>query len=168
MKAIYKATDIVGLGLHSLLVHLGRSSLTALGIVFAVWSVIAMLAINEGFSLEAQESLRELGSDNIIIESVKPPEGAGKATQSGGALVYGVKHADVRRLLLVHKGELVGKPVAGLMIRNPKRIRLGELASKAVAILNQYRIDELPVVDAHDRPVGLIDVQDIVTIKVVG
>ena len=32
----------------------------------------------------------------------------------------------------------------------------------------QVRIDELPVVDADDRPVGLIDVQDIVTIKVVG
>jgi arabinose-5-phosphate isomerase len=42
------------------------------------------------------------------------------------------------------------------------------LASEATAIFHKYRIDELPVVDARDRPVGLIDVQDIVTIKVVG
>jgi len=99
MKAIHKIADITGLGLHSLLVHLGRSALTALGIVFAVWSVIAMLAINEGFSFEAQQSLRELGSDNIIIRSRKPPNMEAKASgASRGALSYGVTRADVRRL----------------------------------------------------------------------
>jgi len=99
MKAVHKAADIIGLGLHSLVVHLGRSALTALGIVFAVWSVIAMLAINEGFSYEAQQALRELGSDNIIIESAKPPDMESKASQdSGGILRYGLLHADVRRL----------------------------------------------------------------------
>ncbi len=34
-----------------------------------------------------------------------------------------------------------------------------------MAILRQYRIDELPVVDEHDRPVGLIDVQDLVVLR---
>jgi arabinose-5-phosphate isomerase len=37
-----------------------------------------------------------------------------------------------------------------------------------MAIFHKYRIDELPVVDGEDRPVGLIDVQDIVAIKIVG
>ena len=99
MKAVYKAADIMGLGLHSLVVHLGRSALTALGIVFAVWSVIAMLAINEGFSREAQKSLRELGSDNVIIESRKPANTESKASgQAGGILRYGLLHDDVTRL----------------------------------------------------------------------
>ena len=49
-----------------------------------------------------------------------------------------------------------------------KRIRADALAAEATAVFHKYRIDELPVVDADDRPVGLIDVQDIVTIKVVG
>ena len=31
--------------------------------------------------------------------------------------------------------------------------------------MRQYRIDELPVVDDDDRPVGLIDVQDLVVLK---
>ncbi|MHC4542298.1 MAG: CBS domain-containing protein [Planctomycetota bacterium] len=48
------------------------------------------------------------------------------------------------------------------------RIRADALAAEATAIFHKYRIDDLPVVDAEDRPVGLIDVQDIVTIKVVG
>jgi len=54
------------------------------------------------------------------------------------------------------------------MTANCKRIRADALASEATALFHKYRIDELPVVDADDRPVGLIDVQDIVTIKVVG
>ena len=37
-----------------------------------------------------------------------------------------------------------------------------------MAIFHEYRIDELPVVDDDDRPVGMIDVQDIVAIKIVG
>ena len=99
MRAVYKIADIMALGLHSLVVHLARSALTALGIVFAVWSVIAMLAINEGFSYEAQQALRELGSDNIIIQSVKPPDMESKASgQTQGALRYGLLHGDVRRL----------------------------------------------------------------------
>ena len=49
-----------------------------------------------------------------------------------------------------------------------KKIRVDALAAEATAIFHKYRIDELPVVDAENRPVGLIDVQDILTIKVVG
>ena len=45
-----------------------------LGIIFGVCSVIAMLAIGEGASYEAQEAIKKLGSNNIIIRSLKPPE----------------------------------------------------------------------------------------------
>jgi len=49
-----------------------------------------------------------------------------------------------------------------------KKIRADALAAEATAIFHKFRIDELPVVDADNRPLGMIDVQDIVTIKVVG
>jgi arabinose-5-phosphate isomerase len=55
-----------------------------------------------------------------------------------------------------------------VMTAGCKRIRADALAAEATALFHKYRIDELPVVDADDRPVGMIDVQDIVTIKVVG
>ncbi|HOD82000.1 MAG: putative ABC transporter permease YknZ [Planctomycetes bacterium ADurb.Bin126] len=101
MKAIYKAGDIVLLGLHGVMVHKVRSALTVLGILFGVWSVIAMLAINAGASYESQMALRELGSNNIIINSVKPPtEQKASEGRSGhhGALIYGLTDNDVRRL----------------------------------------------------------------------
>jgi len=62
------------LGLSSLWAHKLRSGLTTLGMVFGVASVICMLAIGEGLSYEAREQIKRLGSNNIIIRSVKPPE----------------------------------------------------------------------------------------------
>jgi arabinose-5-phosphate isomerase len=54
------------------------------------------------------------------------------------------------------------------MIRNPKHIHLGELASGAAALMNKHRIDELPVLDEDSRPVGIIDIQDLLGIKTAG
>ncbi len=96
MRSTHKIFDVVRLGLASLLVHKGRSALTALGILFGVWSVIAMLAISEGASQEAQQSLRELGSTNIIVRSVKPSAESGANTQMRGASKYGLTHKDIR------------------------------------------------------------------------
>src|ERR1041385_8258726 len=62
------------MAVRSLWLHRLRSLLTVLGIVFGVCSVIAMLAIGEGASYEAQERIKNLGSQNIILRSVKPPE----------------------------------------------------------------------------------------------
>jgi len=98
MKAIFKVTDIILLGLTSLSVHKFRSFLTALGILFGVWSVIAMLAINEGASYESQQALREMGTDNLLIESVKPSGEDAAAARERGALHYGLTRDDVTSL----------------------------------------------------------------------
>lgn len=90
----------VRLGLRSLWLHRLRSLLTVLGIVFGVCSVIAMLAIGEGASYEAQEQIKSLGSQNIIVRSIKPPEEQKVANnnQQGFALDYGLKYVDIRRI----------------------------------------------------------------------
>jgi len=92
------------LGLKSLWLHRLRSLLTALGIVFGVSSVIAMLAIGEGASFEAQEQIRKLGSQNVIVRSVKPPnksEGGGKRSF---VIEYGVTARDVGQILATIPG----------------------------------------------------------------
>ena len=90
---------IFQLALKSLWLHKLRSLLTILGIVFGVCSVIAMLAIGEGASYEAQEQIKNLGSQNIILQSVKPPE---EQKISGAAenfaLDYGLKYSDLKRI----------------------------------------------------------------------
>ncbi|MFZ0034383.1 MAG: ABC transporter permease [Sedimentisphaerales bacterium] len=88
----------VKLGIKSLWMHRLRSTLTTLGIIFGVCSVIAMLAIGEGASREAQKVIAQLGSTNLIIESVKPPE---KQTDSGKVETvhkYGLTYADAESI----------------------------------------------------------------------
>src|SRR5882762_2393520 len=90
----------VRLGVKSLWLHKLRSLLTVLGIVFGVCSVIAMLAIGEGASYEAQEQIKNLGSQNIILRSVKPPEEqkvSDKGSQSY-VLQYGLTYTDIKRI----------------------------------------------------------------------
>ncbi len=90
---------VIHLGIKSLMLHKMRSLLTMLGIIFGVCSVIAMLAIGEGASYEAQEAIRALGSRNIIIRSVPPPKGqtTADAVQTYTAN-YGLKLADIKLL----------------------------------------------------------------------
>jgi putative ABC transport system permease protein len=102
----------VRLGLRSLWLHRLRSLLTVLGIVFGVCSVIAMLAIGEGASYEAQEQIKSLGSQNIILRSVKPPEEqkvSDKASQSY-VLAYGIAYKDVNRIQATIPGVTVVLP----------------------------------------------------------
>lgn len=71
---IRESIRTVRLGTKSLLLHKLRSALTMLGVLFGVSSVVAMLAIGEGGSQEAQEQIKALGSNNILLRTVAPPE----------------------------------------------------------------------------------------------
>ena len=94
--------------------------------------------------------------------------GAVMIVDGEGKLAGIITDADLRRLLTKQGGRAFELKVGDVMTANCKRVRADALAAEATAIFHKYRIDDLPVVDADDRPVGLIDVQDIVTIKVVG
>ncbi|MFH0964805.1 MAG: ABC transporter permease [Planctomycetota bacterium] len=85
------------LAVKNILLHKMRSALTVLGIVFGVCSVIAMLAIGEGASWEAQEQIKRQGSTNVILRSVKPPESE-KAGTASRLLDYGLRYVDARRI----------------------------------------------------------------------
>jgi putative ABC transport system permease protein len=87
------------LGLKSLWMRKLRSLLTALGIVFGVSSVIAMLSIGEGASYEAQLQIKQLGSQNVIIRSVKPPESNGATeTETTYIAEYGLTVRDIDQI----------------------------------------------------------------------
>jgi putative ABC transport system permease protein len=58
-----------------------------------------MLAIGEGASHEAQEQIRRLGSQNIILESIRPPDGQGSAAESRSLVIsYGITLRDVQQI----------------------------------------------------------------------
>jgi putative ABC transport system permease protein len=87
------------LGFKSIWMRKLRSLLTALGIVFGVCSVISMLAIGEGASYEAQQQIKSLGSQNIILQSIKPSDNSGSSEQNRSiVLEYGITYDDVAQI----------------------------------------------------------------------
>jgi arabinose-5-phosphate isomerase len=94
--------------------------------------------------------------------------GAVMVVDQEGKLVGLITDGDLRRAMTRFGKEAFDKRTQDIMTSNCKRVREDTLAAEAMATLHKYRIDELPVVDEQDKPVGLIDVQDIVAIKIVG
>ena len=90
----------IWLGIENLLLHKLRSFLTMLGVVFGVGSVVAMLSVGEGASAQALDQIRRLGSNNIIISSVKSAEDEqSQANITRSFLsVYGLTYEDHRRI----------------------------------------------------------------------
>ena len=77
--------------------HRLRSGLTVLGIILGVSSVIAMLAVGEGASRHVQEQVNRLGSCNIIVKTVKPPEEREVSSGKQNISEYGLTYDDVER-----------------------------------------------------------------------
>ena len=106
---LFKLKRMTKLGARSLFEHKLRSFLTALGIIFGVASVIAMLAIGEGASYEARQQIRNMGSSNIIIKSRKP-----EAVQTNHATqhlsIYGLTYDDALRIKVLFPNVVVQVP----------------------------------------------------------
>ncbi len=82
-------------GIKSLLIHPLRSLLTVLGIFIGVASVIWLLAIGEGIAGKAQEQIEELGANNIILTTSRPPS---EQTRDRRIYFYGLTDEDCRHL----------------------------------------------------------------------
>ncbi|MGB3195269.1 MAG: CBS domain-containing protein, partial [Phycisphaerae bacterium] len=69
--------------------------------------------------------------------------------------------ADLRRLLEAGREDALDRPICDVMTPRPKFVRAGASAAEAIALVNRYFIEEIPVVDTKGRLVGLVDVQDL-------
>jgi arabinose-5-phosphate isomerase len=73
---------------------------------------------------------------------------------------------DFRRSALTGP-DFLKKPVSTFMTRSPKTITEAALVVDALRLFGQHKIDDLIVVDARGKPVGLIDGQDLPKLKIV-
>jgi putative ABC transport system permease protein len=96
-----KFLQTVNIALKDLALHKFRSFLAALGIIFGVASVEAMVSISEGARTEALARIAALGVDNILIRTQKPAE-TGRTGSSGGRSVasYGLLRRDLDHIRL--------------------------------------------------------------------
>ncbi len=74
---------------------------------------------------------------------------------------------DLRRMLLKHGTEILSKTVGEIMTSDPTTVAASATVSEAIQVIREKRIDELPVVDATGKPVGVLDVQDLLALKLI-
>jgi len=106
--------------------------------------------------------------------SVRDALGAMTAARSGACLVLepdgklaGIfTHGDFARCYQLdpHVGE---RPVAEFMTRRPISVAADSLAVEAVQTIGSHRVDDVVVLDAAGRAVGLVDTQDLARLKIV-
>jgi arabinose-5-phosphate isomerase len=104
---------------------------------------------------------------DAVATMTKTPGRPGACTvvDAAGRLVGVFTDGDLRRI--VERGAVRFEArITSVMSRNPRTVRPEALVADAARVLRQARIDQVPVVDAEGRPVGLLDVQDLLAARV--
>ncbi|MFI4882821.1 MAG: SIS domain-containing protein [Phycisphaerales bacterium JB064] len=114
----------------------------------------------------ARESDTVIEAQRAVQTASGRRPGAILLVDSDGKLAGIFTDGDLRRLVLRDRGEL-DRPIGEVMTRSPRTISSDALARDAVALVLEHRQDEVPIVDADGKPVGLLDVQDLVALKLV-
>ena len=87
-------------------------------------------------------------------------------SRKSGKLTGILTDGDFRRSALTGP-DFLQKPAASFMTRNPKVISENALGVDALRLFEAHKIDDLIVVNARGKPVGLIDSQDLPKLKIV-
>jgi arabinose-5-phosphate isomerase len=69
--------------------------------------------------------------------------------------------SDLARLFEKGLDAALDRPICEVMTHRPLTVPLGTRVSDAVEVLRRAKISELPVVDAENRPIGLLDITDV-------
>ena len=120
--------------------------------------------------LKVEDIMRKGPSNPIVKESKKVKDVllAITASRAGSATVIDKDRkvkgiftdGDLRR----HLGSdplLLSREVKDVMTKSPRTLKKGCLAVEALRILQEHKIDEIPIVDEKDKAIGLVDVQDL-------
>jgi arabinose-5-phosphate isomerase len=101
----------------------------------------------------------------VLVTCTKPGRrsGAIMLTDHEGRLTGLFTDSDLARLIESRHDVALDRPVVEVMIKAPLTIGVGARLSEAVDLLADRKISELPVVDGLGKPVGLIDVTDLMS-----
>ena len=99
-----------------------------------------------------------------LLAMTRAKSGCLSIVNAAGKLAGVFTDGDFRRHMALDKN-LLAKPLAQVMTRNPICIREDALAAEALKIFHERNIDDLIVVNAKREPVGLVDSQDLPKLK---
>jgi arabinose-5-phosphate isomerase len=113
-----------------------------------------------------------LASDSLSVREVmvactKPGRrsGAIMLTDKSGRLTGLFTDSDLARLFERRDESALDRPIREVMAARPTTVPTGTRVGDAVGLLAQRKFSELPVVDTKGKPMGLVDVTDVVGLK---
>jgi len=107
---------------------------------------------------------QQMNVREALMVMTKAKSGSLSVVDGRGKLVGVFTDGDFRRHMASDEN-LLSKPLANVMTKNPISIRDEALAAEALKIFNERNIDDLIVVNGKNEPVGLVDSQDLPKLK---
>ncbi len=99
--------------------------------------------------------------DEVLLKITSAHAGAATVIDANRKIIGIFTDGDLRRSLKKHKN-ILDKKVKTLMSANPIVVKDTDLAYHALKILEKKKIDEVPVVNRENQPVGMLDIQDLI------
>lgn len=93
--------------------------------------------------------------------------GALLVVDPAGKLAGFVTDGDLRSALINQGPDVWTGTIDSVMTKNPTTLNSESLVRDAVKIVRERRFDEIPIVDGKGQPLGIIDVQDLASLKVI-
>ncbi len=173
---------------------LGLAPTTTTTTMLALGDALAMAVLNQkdftkeqfaffhpggeiGRSLLTVQEVMRTGEENCIVhENVRVREmlhsitntkgrpGAASVVHSDGTLAGVYTDGQLRRDL-EQGADFLDFPASKVMTAKPKTILPDKLADEAMQLMSEFKIDQLIVIDESNKPIGLIDIQDLVSIR---
>lgn len=128
--------------------------------------------VTDALRFSTAKNLCVIDEATTVRSALQNAQGAGRRpgaliiVDASGRMSGLFTDGDLRRLIVSDPSRL-DQPIREVMTRNPKSLPDSALIRDAVHLVLECRPDEIPIVDTEGRPVGLLDVQDLVAMKVV-
>ncbi len=119
--------------------------------------------------MRGAEQLARVSAGMSVLEVIKimtaHRSGAAVVVDEAGTLEGIFTHGDFARFY-PNVPDIGARPVGEFMTRNPITISGDKLAAEVLSVLQRHRIDDLVVLDADRRPIGIVDSQDLSRLKI--
>jgi arabinose-5-phosphate isomerase len=188
------ADCVIAIGRHSEACPNGLAPTSSTAVMMAVGDGVAMLAsqlrsfsaqdfarFHPGGALgrklaDVDQLMRPLDvcrvarSDTTIRDAMVTASKTGRRTgaimlvDSDDRLAGLFTDSDLARLLENRDDGALDQPICSRMTANPATAVRGSLLQDAIAVMSHLRISELPVIDDQNRPLGLLDITDLVSL----
>ncbi len=189
-----EADCVVEFGQHAEACHNGLAPTSSTAVMMAVGDGIALLAsrlrsftpqdfarFHPGGALgrklaKVDQLMRPLDAcrvafDNVTIRQAMIVQsqqgrrtGAVMLVDAAGKLAGIFTDSDLAKMLQTRSETSLDEPIASRMTTRPTTIGCGAPLQDAISLMSQRRISELPVLARDGRPLGLIDVTDLVAL----